>query len=535
LSFEIRQKDLLGRIGKLSTRHGVLETPLLLPVVNPNNQLIPSQQLHDTFGFDALITNSYLVWRNYRDEKIVPKIHEILKFDGVVETDSGAYQILQYGDVEVQPAEIIRFQEQLDSDIAVILDIPTGDEASQQRARWTVDETLRRADQARSVITRNDILWVGPIQGGMYPELVAYSAREMTKRDFAIYALGSPTPVMQQYRFDELVDMIMAAKLNLRPDRPLHLFGGGHPMMFALAVALGCDIFDSASYALFARNGRYMTSQGTSKIQDLEYFPCNCPICHRKTPEDIRRLLPADRERFLASHNLHSCFTELQTIKQAIIDGRLWELVESRSRNHPALQRGFQKLLHYAEALERETPVRKKKGPFIISSDSLGRPEVLRFQGRLLHRYEPPHVKTAFLLPEDMLRPFRDESNEDNWVQRIEKRNDFHMCAYGLSFSIIPSELLDVYPLSQTEQAVTPSATAISRAVSKIGSYMATANYANCVIVTVEAWQLRLAKALRAKVKGKIKFKIIQVKHGEKPFSELFKLARKRSRSKRIT
>jgi len=148
MAFEIRSKDLLGRIGLLRTKSGTVETPLLLPVVNPNSQIIPSKDLRDTFGFDALITNSYLVWRRFREEKDVPRIHELLNFDGVVETDSGAYQILQYGDVEVQPDEIVRFQERLDSDIAVILDVPTGQEASKERARWTVKETLRRADQA---------------------------------------------------------------------------------------------------------------------------------------------------------------------------------------------------------------------------------------------------------------------------------------------------------------------------------------------------------------------------------------------------
>jgi 7-cyano-7-deazaguanine tRNA-ribosyltransferase len=58
---------------------------------------------------------------------------------------------------------------------------------------------------------------------------------------------------MEQYLFDILVDMIIAAKMNLPPERPLHLFGAGHPFMFALAVALGCDLFDSAAYAIYAR------------------------------------------------------------------------------------------------------------------------------------------------------------------------------------------------------------------------------------------------------------------------------------------
>ncbi|OFX18146.1 hypothetical protein A3K71_00670, partial [archaeon RBG_16_50_20] len=370
MSFEIRSKDLLGRIGQLRTKHGTVETPLLLPVVNPHHQLIPAQQLRNTFGFDALITNSYLIWRRSREEGKVPKVHDLLNFDGVVETDSGAYQILQYGDVEVQPNEIVKFQETLDSDIAVILDVPTGQELSKERAKRTVDETIRRADEALRVVSRKDILWVGPVQGGIYPDLVSYSAREMAKRDFSIHALGSPTPVMEQYEFDTLVDMVMAAKLNLPPDRPLHLFGGGHPMMFALAVALGCDIFDSASYALFARNGRFMTVQGTAKLEDLEYFPCDCPTCHGTTPEKVRNMIPVDRERFLASHNLHACFSEFQTIKQAIVDGRLWELVEARSLAHPALQRAFRRMLHYAPNFEKDTPIRKKKGPFITTPAS---------------------------------------------------------------------------------------------------------------------------------------------------------------------
>ncbi len=511
MAFEIRSKDLLGRIGLLRTKSGTVETPLLLPVVNPNAQLIPAGDLRDTFGFGALITNSYLIWRKFRGEKDVPGIHQLLNFDGVIETDSGAYQILQYGDVEVQPKEIINFQERLDSDMAVILDVPTGQEASKERAKWTVDETLRRADQALSVVTRKDILWVGPVQGGVYSDLVAYSAREMAKRDFSIYALGSPTPVMQQYRYDVLVDMIMAAKVNLPPDRPLHLFGAGHPMMFAMAVALGCDIFDSASYAIFARNGRYMTTQGTAKIEDLAYFPCNCPACHKKSPDEVRKLLLMDRERFLASHNLHSCMSELQTVKQAIVDGRLWELVETRSRAHPALQIAFKKMLTYAESLEEGTPVRKKKGPFVFSEASLSRPEILRYQKRLLERYRPPaRAKKLLLLPESQLEPFREDSRLEDSLSKLEKRSDVHICSYGLTFAIVPQELLDVYPLSQTESALTPTHATIDSSVKRITEYLKAAEYARCLIVVEEPWQGRIARAIRTKFRRKMKVKIVE-------------------------
>ena len=511
MSFEIRHNDLLGKIGYLRTKSGSVETPLLLPVINPNSQTIPPQQLRDTFSFNALITNSYLVWRKHREDKEVPKIHELLGFDGVIETDSGAYQILQYGDVEVQPSEIIRFQEQLNSDIAVILDVPTGEEGSKERAKWTVDETLRRADQSLKLVSREDILWVGPVQGGVYPDLVSYSAREMAKRNFSIYALGSPTPVMQQYRFETLVDMIMAAKSQLPPDKPLHLFGAGHPMMFAFAVALGCDIFDSASYALFARNGRYMTSQGTAKIEELEYFPCSCPACDKKTPEKMRRLLLMERERFLASHNLYACYSELQTIKQAILDGRLWELVETRSRSHPTLQAAFKRMLAYADKFEVETPIRKRKGPFILSEESLFRPEVTRHQQRLLERYQPPlHVKKLLLLPEEHLRPFREIPDEGGPIERLERRTDVHICSYGLTYAIVPQELLDVYPLSQTETALTPTPAATNHACIRMVAYLKKFRYSRCVMVVHEPWQEQVAESIKRKFKGKIRVHVVK-------------------------
>jgi 7-cyano-7-deazaguanine tRNA-ribosyltransferase len=513
LSFEVRHKDLLGRIGYLRTKGGTVETPLLLPVINPNSQIIRAQQLRDEFSFDALITNSYLVWRKYRVEKEVPTVHELLNYNGVIETDSGAYQILQYGEVEVQPAEIIRFQERLNSDIAVILDVPTGEEASKERARWTVEETLRRADQSLGLITRNDILWVGPVQGGVYQDLVTLSAREMAKKDFSIYALGSPTPVMQQYRFETLVDMILAAKAQLPPNKPLHLFGAGHPMMFAFAVALGCDIFDSASYALFARNGRYMTAQGTSKIDELAYFPCNCPACNRKTPEKVRSMLLMERERMLASHNLHACYAELQTIKQAILDGRLWELVEARSRNHPTLQAAFQRMLRYSDRFELETPIRKRKGPFIVSEQSLFRPEVLRYQTRLLQRYAPPpKAKRLLLLPEGQMRLFNEQSGPSQPVTRLERLGRVHVCSYGLAYGIIPFELLDVYPLSQTEASLTPTSKSISLARKRAVDYVKKFRYTYCLIIGYAAWHARLASALKKKFRGKTKVSFLEEK-----------------------
>jgi 7-cyano-7-deazaguanine tRNA-ribosyltransferase len=163
-------------------------------------------------------------------------------------------------------------------------------------------------------------------------DLVANSAVEMGKLPFHIYALGSPTEVMERYRFDVLVDMIMTAKMKLPMDKPLHLFGAGHPFMFSLAVALGCDLFDSAAYAIYAREDRYMTETGTSRLGELEYFPCSAQNCSNKTPRQVAEMPKEERQIFLAEHNLYICLSEIKRIKQAIKEGRLWEHLELRMR-----------------------------------------------------------------------------------------------------------------------------------------------------------------------------------------------------------
>src|SRR5271157_1126634 len=288
MSFEVKEKDLLGRIGKLKTKSATVETPLLYPVINPSIQLVTPMKIKETFGFEAVITNSYILRKSYGDKVVDEGLHKFLDYDGVVMTDSGAYQILVYGGVEVSQKEIVAYQEAIGSDIATMLDIPTGWKITKEQAQTTVDETLNRAKDFFKVKTRDDILWVGPVQGGKHLDLVAKSAAEMAKLPFQIHALGSPTEVMQSYRYDVLADMILTAKKGLPIDRPLHLFGAGHPSMFSLAVALGCDLFDSAAYALYARENPYFTENGTMRLEELDYFPCSCPKCSNETPMELK-------------------------------------------------------------------------------------------------------------------------------------------------------------------------------------------------------------------------------------------------------
>jgi 7-cyano-7-deazaguanine tRNA-ribosyltransferase len=455
LAFEVVEKDMLGRIGRLTTKTGVIETPLSLPVVNPLVQPLSPSTMERDFDCQAIIANAYLLKKNFEEEVTARGIHDFLGFNRVVMTDSGAYQILVYGDVDVNPVEIVRFQEDIGSDIAVILDVPTGWNVTREKAKNTVKETLRRARLTLKSITRKDILWVGPIQGGNHLDFVAHSAATVGEMGFQICALGSPTQVMERYLFSVLVDMVMTAKQNTPFEKPLHLFGAGHPFMLSFAVAMGCDLFDSAAYALYARKDKYMTTYGTSRLRTMEYFPCSCDVCSKHTPKDLREMPPRERERLLAQHNLSTIFAEMRRIKQAIREGRLWELLELRSRSHPSLLNAFKRLRGYRRFLEAHSPSSKGRGVFFFDATGLARPAVLRHQIKLSKWQPPREYRVLVFLPPSTSKPFH-RSREVKRILRsvenvVEDVDIIHFCVYAAPFGVVPLELDDVYPLSQFE------------------------------------------------------------------------------------
>lgn len=504
MSFEVKEKDLLARIGKLKTKTATLETPLLFPVINPSIQLVAPRRLKEEFGFQAVITNAYILRKRYQNKPVEQGLHSFIDFDGAVMTDSGAYQILVYGNVEVTQAEIVEYQECIGSDIATILDIPTGWKITKDQATETVTETLRRAEALFKTKKRDDVLWVGPVQGGRHLDLVAQSAVEMSKLPFQIHALGSPTEIMESYRFDVLVDMILTAKMNLPVQRPFHLFGAGHPIMFSLAVALGCDLFDSAAYALFARQNRYITENGTCRLEDLNYFPCQCPKCGANNPKEVLSEPIKEREIFLAEHNLYVCQAELNRIKQAIRDGRLWELIEIRAHAHPALFTAFRKLKCYEDFIAEQSPNAKRSGLFFFGSSDLARPEVVHHRNRLRENYSPPEkAKTLLLVPQLRSKPFHKAREYRRIGQLLQSLNQelsrtIHVCFYAAPFGVIPIEVDEVYPLSQHEVALPLDKETTGYVVSQVTAYVKRSNYTSVLLLDDSVnWSGAIKNALR--------------------------------------
>ena len=199
-------------------------------------------------------------------------------------TDSGGYQVLEYGDLSVKPSEIAEFEREIMTDIAIPLDRPTGFGLPLKKAESYVRHTLRVSKQTLKDSADNGQIWVGPIQGGEHFDLVAGSTRGLVRAGFQMLALGSPVEFMESYQYRLLAQMIVAAKRNMPHSIPLHLFGAGHPLTIPLAVALGCDTFDSASYILYARQNRYITDDGTRDLDEISVFPCGMQDLYRAYP-----------------------------------------------------------------------------------------------------------------------------------------------------------------------------------------------------------------------------------------------------------
>jgi 7-cyano-7-deazaguanine tRNA-ribosyltransferase len=380
ITFESLYSDIAGRIGKLTVGKKTVKTPALLPVINPHLQLITPKEM-EAMGVEALITNAYIFSQSkqFRAIALEKGLHNVLDFNGVIMTDSGSFQLSVYGEVSITNTETLAFQRNIGSDIWVPLDIPTSPAADRETTERDLALTLQRLAEAKEVFG-SDAPIAGPVQGGTFEDLRKISAKKVMDLGFSFCPIGAVVPLMESYRYRDLVRVVMASKQELSPATCIHLFGAGHPSMFALATAMGCDLFDSAAYALYAKDGRYLTAHGSYRIDELTDLPCACTVCRSHTAEELRAA--PDRERLLALHNLYVTLAEISRIRQAIVDGTLWELVDERCRNHPRLLDGYRELLGHAPELAKHDRISKRRF-FYRGDESNHRTEILQYHNQL--------------------------------------------------------------------------------------------------------------------------------------------------------
>ncbi len=454
--FEIKDIDAGGRIGELKLGDKKLITPNIFPVVNPFSNLIPPRELYEHFGAQSLFTNAYIIYQNQaKNPTILEKgLHKHLDFPGIIATDSGGFQDYMYGgDIKITPEEIEPFQEKIGSDCPVILDIPVQTTDSYEEAQRKIQITLERAQQNVSRRSRSDTAWFGPIHGSIYPDLLKHSTVEMSKMDFGIYAIGGVVKTFIDYRFDLDVRILLEVKKWLRNDRPLHMFGLGLPAFFPLAVACGADTFDSAAYILYAKDDRYFTLTGTKSIHDLVELPCHCPVCTSYTAKELQKLPKKNRIEQIARHNLYHTFSELRTVRQAIKEGTLWELVEHRIHAHPKFVKAIKETQNYSSYFINHINFSKNKGQRYLCEASFNRPIFQHFRQKVQSFRFTPKKTQLVCLPE-LDQPGVNNSTVRGWLTKLRHSTDrtptqIYILSNVLGF--IPLELSEMYPASQHE------------------------------------------------------------------------------------
>ncbi|MGH9978290.1 MAG: tRNA-guanine transglycosylase, partial [Nitrososphaeraceae archaeon] len=236
-------------------------------------------------------------------------------------------------------------------------------------------------------------------------------------------------------------------------NKPLHLFGAGHPLAISLAVALGCDTFDSASYILYARDNRYITPYGTAKLNELTYLPCACPVCSYHSVKEFNSMDYGTRTIELAKHNLYILKLEINVLKQAIVDGRLWEYVVQKARSHPKLMEALAYIKDHP-IIESGTRRFKSKAAFFYDSIDRYRPEAKQYR-EMVARFKSSKSRVLFY-PEQDLKPFYSSNHYINLVKEYE---GYQICSYNPFLGIIPVELCDIYPAAHnlSNQAIDES------------------------------------------------------------------------------
>jgi 7-cyano-7-deazaguanine tRNA-ribosyltransferase len=460
--FSTDRWDGLAKIGEYQKEGKEFKTPALFPVVDPLQQDIAIKRMQTEFGLSQVITSAYLMskridqgnnWASY------PKVHDYLDFEGTVMMDSGAYQVLLYGDIELGVLETLELQEAVQTDIGVLMDHPIAYDTSYPEAMKRNATTISNIQSSMDFIKESRVHWTLPIQGGKHIDLLSAYIDQVKSLDimenFSMFALGSVVPVMINQDYVTLVKMIATARAKLPVTYPLHLFGAGHPAMFALSTFLGCDTYDSAAYALMAKDSRYMTVEGTYQLAEIDEFPCVCKVCVSHTPKELRDMDRILRRSKLAEHNLWVSTAEIKRIHHAIKMGRLWDLVQQRAGSVPQLARATRLALKYASTgklkvlYEAGIPVSNPNTVRVARSEDIKKIELQRITSAATNILMNDPPKKLTLLAYSMEKSIYLKLPLPQIEKLVNTSQDTTIALLLPPFGIVPISMNEYYPVGQ--------------------------------------------------------------------------------------
>ena len=358
MKFEIKNqaKDCAARTCQLETAHGLIQTPVFMPVGTRGTvKALAPREIKET-GAQIILGNTYHLFLKPGMEIISAAggLHNFMNWDKPILTDSGGFQVFSLSGLRkmskdgvtfashidgtrffLGPKESIAIQRTLASDIAMAFDECTPYPATHAEAEKSLETTLRWEAASREQPLAGNQRLFGIVQGSIFKDLREYSARELVAMDFDGYAIGGVSVGEPE---DEMLQVVDWTAPLLPEDKPRYLMGMGTPRQIVEAVARGVDMFDCVMPTRLARHGSAFLSDGSllpvkAGRYAKDFTPidseCDCYCCKNFTRAYIRHLFNVGEILGLQLVSLHNTryFQRLTAeIREAINNGSLAEL-----------------------------------------------------------------------------------------------------------------------------------------------------------------------------------------------------------------
>ena len=355
--FEVLATDPTGaRLGRLTTPHGVVDTPAFMPVGTAATVKGQTQQDLEDLGVQILLSNTYHLYLRPGHELIrkLGGLHKFMSWPGAILTDSGGFQVFSLSELRKVSDEGVTFRSHLDgsehflspekaleveialgADIVMVLDECIEAPSPEGRTREAAARTLNWARRSKEYFAQHGDparqMIFGIVQGGTYGELRRENADALVELDFPGYAIGG-LAVGEGHA--TTCEMAAIAASRLPAERPRYLMGVGKPEQIPDYVALGIDMMDCVLPTRSARHGSLFTSQGRLLIKNAQYISderpidesCGCAVCRRYSRAYLRHLYASGE--FLATilnthHNIYFYLDIMRKIRDAIRFGKL--------------------------------------------------------------------------------------------------------------------------------------------------------------------------------------------------------------------
>ena len=342
-----------GRRAVLDLPHQQVQTPVFMPVGTVGSVKAVPQHLLEQLGAEIILGNTYHLYLRPGHEVVrrMGGLHAFISWPRAMLTDSGGFQVFSLNELRKVTEEGVRFRSHLDgsshmfspersieiqialgADILMVFDECTEYPADRERARRSLDLTLRWAARSRDYFEqhKHEVPWFqerggrtqslfGIVQGGMYPELRRESAERLVEMDLPGYAIGGLSVGEPR----ELTREIIASTLPLLPaDKPRYVMGVGYPEEIVEYAAMGVDMMDCVLPTRAARHGLLFTSEGRLNIKGRRFAEdqgppdpaCGCMVCGRYTRAYLRHLMVAAEPLSAVLNTLHNLAFYLDTM-----------------------------------------------------------------------------------------------------------------------------------------------------------------------------------------------------------------------------